>query len=528
MNKFSSRIISFKETNQFPKLFLDYVSNPERLSSFFSFSNDDPGYIKAAGSLDYNEDIRNVLCSVIREQYSSTGISISEDLISQLGQPGTMTVCTGHQLCLFTGPLYFIYKIISTIKVAEEQSEKLKKNIVPVYWMASEDHDFDEVASVNFFGKTLKWELESKGAVGRIKTDSLKNVLEQLKLLIGENGKELFDKISKAYRAGRTLAQATRELVHGLFVGKILILDGDDARLKKFILPVFKRDLFDKVCEKNVLASIARLGKDGYNAQVNPRKINLFYLKENFRERIEEQDGKFVVLNSNISFSVSEILDEINNHPERFSPNVVTRPLYQQTILPNLAYIGGPGEISYWLEYNTMFGEFGITYPVLQPRNFALLLDKNSAERLSKFEITLEELFGGIEELIKSFVRKNLGASISLDDEKSELKKLFESAKEKIFLVDATLKGAADAELQKQLNAIENLEAKVLKAAKQKQETAISQIRKLREKILPGNILQERYENFISYYLKYGPEFIEELKEKFNLPVEGVSVLTEK
>jgi len=528
--KFSSHTLPFQETNQFPKLFLDYISRNEKLVEGNMSFSDDNGYRHAAEYLNYIEEIRNVVTSVIREQYLSTEISINETLISKLEQRGTMTVCTGHQLCLFTGPLYFIYKIISTIRLAEEQSVKTGKQIVPIYWMASEDHDFEEIRSVNLFGKNLKWETEAQGPVGRLKTDSLSTILGELKTLLGETdiAKKLSATIEKAYRPGRTLAQATRELVHELFSGKVLMLDGDDGRLKKFFVPVFKNDLIDHTPEKSVAASIAKLSEAGYEIQVNPRNINVFFMKGNLRERMEEKDGKYVVLNSDISFSKEELLEELKNHPEHFSPNVVLRPLYQQLILPNLAYVGGPGEISYWLEYPGLFNKFGITFPVLQPRHFALIVDKNSTERLSKLEIALVELFGDVEEVIKSFVKKNAGDSISLENEKGELKKIFENIRKKIVSIDPSLDGAVNAEMQKQLNAIENLESKVLKAAKQKQETAVTQIRKLRDKILPGNVLQERYENFIPHYLKYGEEFIPALSATFNFPVEGLLMLGEE
>jgi len=534
--KFSSQTIPFSETNQFPKLFLDYISRLEKLIPGNMFLPDDNGYQLATEYFQYNEKIRKVVTTVIREQYKSTEIPIDENLISRLEQPGTFTVCTGHQLCLFTGPLYFIYKIISTIRLAQEQSEKLGKKIVPVYWMATEDHDFEEIRSVNLFGKTLKWSLgnssgetEAKGPVGRLKTDSLVNILGELKTLLGESddAKRFFATIEKAYRPGRTLAQATREFVHELFQGKVLILDGDDARLKSFLSPVFKNDLLDHAPEKFVTATASILSSEGYAIQVNPRSINSFFMKGNLRERIEEQDGKYIVLNSGISFSREEMLDEIKNHPEHFSPNVVLRPLYQQLILPNIAYVGGPGEISYWLEYPALFNNFGITFPILQPRHFALLLDKNSAERLSKFQISIAELFGDVEEVIKSFVKKNAGDSISLETEKEELKRVFDNLRKKIVSIDPSLDGAANAELQKQLNAIENLEAKVMRAAKQKLETSVTQIRKLREKILPGNVLQERYENFIPYYLKYGDSFISEMASGFNFPISGLQVLSE-
>jgi bacillithiol biosynthesis cysteine-adding enzyme BshC len=525
---FSSTGIPFSSTHQFPKLFLDYVSGAEQLRSFYAYTATNEGYAAAAANLKYDESIRPLLVEVIREQYAATEISVDENLISKLALPGTMTVCTGHQLCLFTGPLYFIYKIITTINLAEAQSKLLGKTIVPVYWMASEDHDFDEISSVNLFGKKIKWPLDAKGAVGAIQTDSLDSVLAELKTLLGDSlaATDLFAVIENAYRPGRTLAQATREFVNKLFAGKILILDANDKRLKKLFIPIIKNEIEKQDSATLVNGSIEKLAALGYEAQVSPRKINLFFMKKGIRERIEEKDGKFVVLNSNISFSKSELIYEIENYPGNFSPNVVLRPLYQQIILPNIAYVGGPGELSYWLEYKKMFDTFNITFPILQPRHFALTLDKNMVEKMAKLDIALEDLFGDIEELIKTVVKKNTGDSTSLEAEKETLKKLFESVREKIVPVDPTLKGAVDAELQKQINAFENLEAKALRAAKQKQETTVTQLRKLKEKILPEGILQERYENFIPFYMKYGEHFIPAVSAQFNFPADDLLLLT--
>ncbi|CAN5808201.1 bacillithiol biosynthesis cysteine-adding enzyme BshC [soil metagenome] len=530
MTNFSTRTIPFAETRQFSKLFLDYISGDTQLQSFYGNNPDDAGYKAATEKLSYDETIRKDLVLAIRAQYKNNDIQINESLISQLEQPNALTVCTGHQLCIFTGPLYFIYKIITTIKIAEEQSEKTGKTIVPVYWMASEDHDFEEISSVNLYGKTISWNTEAGGAVGRLKTDSLAPVLAELKILMGENeaANKLFDLISKAYCHGRTLANATRELVHELFKGTVLILDPDDASLKKYFVPQFLKDIISNESEPLVHGSSEKLKSLGYDVQVNPRTINAFYLKGNVRERIEEKDGKYVVLNSAISFSKEELEYEIKNYPANFSPNVVLRPMYQQTILPNIAYIGGPGEIAYWLEYKNMFEQFNIPFPILQPRNFALIMDKNTEEKINKLGLKAEDFFGDAEELIKSYVRNISGDSISLEKEKETIRNVFESLRDKVTAIDATLKGAADAELQKQINGIENLEGKLLKASKQKQEISITQIRKIREKILPGGVLQERYENFIPFYLKYGEDFVSNLSAEFYPLSSGLLLVSEK
>ncbi|MBI3509659.1 MAG: bacillithiol biosynthesis cysteine-adding enzyme BshC [Bacteroidetes bacterium] len=523
--KFDSRSIPFDRIGQFPELFLDYVNGNEKVKDFFLHSPDQNGFRKAASSVLFDDEKRKTLVEVVSAQYASAGIS-NELLLNKLAQKNTFTICTGHQLCLFTGPLYFIYKIISAIRLAEELSSE-NISVVPVYWMASEDHDFAEISSVNLFGKKLKWELVSEGAVGELKTDSLKNVIEELRVIVGDSAHadELMEIFTRVYRAGRTLAQATCELVHEIFEGRVLVVDGNDARLKKYFVPVMKEEIESQHTGKMVNETMDALRKKGYGIQVNPRNINLFFMKPGIRERIEEKEGKFISVNGKMSFTKSELVNEIETHPENFSPNVVLRPLYQQIILPNIAYVGGPGEISYWLEYRKMFEAMNVSFPVLVPRNFILILDSSSIEKWEKAGLEVENIFDEAEQSISSFVKKNSGEEISLEDERIQIKLTYDALRKKIIQHDASLGGAAEAELQKQMKAIDMLEGKMLRAAKQKMETSVNQLRKIREKALPEGKLQERFENFIPYYLKYGKRFFSELEESFENSAEGLQLL---
>ncbi len=526
---FRSTNVPFEKTGKFTRLFLDYISGDPKLSAFQAFAPDADGYRKAAGALYYEEKKRAVVADAILRQYAQSDVDLPADLFRDLSEPGTLTVCTGHQLCLFTGPLYFVYKILSTIRLAEFVAQASGKKCIPVYWMASEDHDFDEIASVNLFGKTLTWEKPGNGAVGNLRTNSLQAFPGELKTLMGESpaAVELHALFAKVYRPGRTLAAATRELVHELTGGKILVLDGNDAELKKLFVPYFKADLFAQIPFREVNATIAELEKAGYGAQVNPREINVFYLGENFRERIGQEGSKFRVVNTETTFTAEELENELQKHPEKFSPNVVLRPLYQQVLLPNIAYTGGPGELAYWLEYKRMFDHFGVTFPVLQPRHSVLLIDRASAERMQKFGISVEDLFTETEELVKKIVAANAGEAISLDTEKEKLREVFLSATAKAAASDPTLKKNAEAELQKALNSLEALEAKMLRAHKQKQEASVAQVRKLHEKLFPSGGLQERHDNFIPFYLKYGPGFFSSLEKEFHFPNTALLVFVE-
>ncbi|MGL5892264.1 MAG: bacillithiol biosynthesis protein BshC, partial [Bacteroidia bacterium] len=273
--------------------------------------------------------------------------------------------------------------------------------------------------------------------------------------------------------------------------------------------------------------SIAALEKNGYSAQVNPRAINLFYLGKNTRERIDRSGDNFLLTASAQTIERNTLLAELEQHPERFSPNVVLRPLYQQCILPNIAYIGGPGEIAYWLEFRSFFEAQKISFPVLLPRAFALVVDKGTATKLAKLQVQLPELFEHVDTLLGNYVKRTAGAELSFENEQQALQEVFTALTAKASAVDVTLRGAAESTLQQIKNSITALESKVLRAAKQKEETSLDQLRKLREKILPGGVLQERSDNILPLLLRYGNDFLHVLEENITPGDHQFVVLTE-
>jgi bacillithiol biosynthesis cysteine-adding enzyme BshC len=511
--------IDFSETGNFSKLILDYLNGNPDLSPFYKYTPALESFKKAMDDKGKETIDRPLLQAVLKEQNSPfQHFTLVQKNIDLIKQPNSFTVTTGHQLCAFTGPLYFIYKIISTIVLSRKLKEAYPDcNFIPVYWLASEDHDFEEVNHIHLYGKKIVWEQEQKGATGPITTHSLKPVLETLQTLMGtsENASSLMAIFEKSY-SKPNLSDATRYLVSELFCAYgLLVIDASDARLKKVFSKIIKADFIENENFRLVHESIEALSKQQVKAQVTPRKVNCFYMLEGLRERIEQAENGYIVCNTSIHFTKAALLSELENHPERFSPNVVLRPLYQEKIMPNLAYIGGPGELAYWFEYKKMFEFHKINFPVLMLRNCALLIDKTSIERLNKMQLQAHELFIPLEDLIKLLVKKN-GADYSFVEEEENLKATYESIKTKAEKVDITLKGMVEAELQKQINALKGIEGKVLKAEKLKQEVSINQLKKIKEKLFPDNKLQERHENFIPYYIQYGEGFIKELLEIFD------------
>ncbi len=510
--------ISLPETGLFDQIFLDYLKGAPALSSFYEFTPGIKGieaWLKKNNSYPVN---RKLLRDELQDQNKHLRLSAtSKNNIELVLQENVFTVTTGHQLCLFTGPLYFVYKILSTINYCELLNEQFPdKKFVPVYWMASEDHDLEEISEVQVFGKNIKWSINNRGAAGKIATSGIEACLDELTTILGNSPftADWLHLLRKAYLEHTHMAEATRFLVNELF-GKygLIILDPDSHQLKEAFIPFLKKDLFHQAAESLMQNTMSKLEDLGYKLQVKPRNINLFYLQQGFRERIYLEGELYKVMNSTISFTSNEMTQEVEQYPERFSPNVVLRPLYQQLILPNVAYVGGPGEIAYWLEYCSLFKEMGVTYPVLLPRNFALCVDKSTASRLAKLNIPTEKIFTPTDELIKQSLAQS-GDLLKLTEEKEQLEQLFAQLAAKIEKVDKSLVAATDAEKQKSLKALETLEQKALKALKTKNETEINQIKSIKEKLFPGQHAQERKEN-ISALISTNSSIIEEVKTLF-------------
>jgi bacillithiol synthase len=472
---------------------------------------------------------RQTLMATLKRQYKG-----SNSQIESLLNTHTFTVTTAHQPSLFTGPLYFIYKIFSTINLAKTLKTAYPDyHFVPVFVIGGEDHDFEEVNYINIFNKKLTWQRSDNegGAVGMMRTESLRPMLDELKPVLGdnENAKHIFQIIEKSYTENAVYQDATQDLLIQLFTQYgLVVLNMNDADLKRLFIPIMKKEIVEQPSKALVEKTQNQLAALGFKSQAFPREINLFYLRDNLRERIVFENGIYKALNTNFQWDSTEaILKELETTPQYFSPNVVTRPLFQESILPNLAYIGGGGELAYWLERKTQFEHFNVNFPILVRRNSALFLDKGSKDRLAKLNLQLTDLTEDTDGLIKKYVAQISDNPLSMEAEKAEIEKVFSKILTQAVAIDPTLEKVVLAEKTKTLQSVEIIESKLMKAEKQKNETTINQIRNLTQKFFPNGGLQERFDNFLPYYLKYGDAFFDVLNENLNPFDSGMVVLTE-
>lgn len=514
--------LEYKKVRYFSDLMCDYIKTSEVLKDFYGLAPELENFKKQINlkAVNYSLSTRKKLVERLLDQYESIDDKdASLANIELLQDEKTFTITTGHQLNLFTGPLYFLYKIVSVINLCKQlKQEYPDHNFVPIYWMATEDHDFEEIQYFNYEGKKVVWERESVGAVGRLDTTGLDLVLETLKKALGtsDHSKYLLELFENAYLKHHNLADATRYLAHQLFGNDgLVIVDGDDAGLKELMTSYFKEELLSQSSFKEVSKTINKW-PDSYKLQVNPREINLFYLTNDIRERIVFEDDLYKVVDTEIVFSKDEIVQELNDHPERFSPNVILRPFYQEVILPNLCYIGGGGEMAYWFELKQYFDSQDIVFPILLMRNSALILTQKQVDKLQKMDLELLDLFLKEYQLEEKVTKQQSEITIDFTTQREHLKQQFEELHQLALQTDPSFKGAVDAQEQKQINGLNHLEKRLLKAQKRKLSDYITRATALQKELFPQGNLQERKENFSSFYKAYGPELIEVLKDQLD------------
>ncbi|MGY3792946.1 bacillithiol biosynthesis cysteine-adding enzyme BshC [Aquimarina sp. 433] len=522
-----SDCIPFRKTNYFSSFICDYLDEKAELKEFYhrfpKLESFEAQILEKQQS--FSDQNRSVLQQSLIAQYEDFKVTSStKENLDKLSNHNTFTVTTGHQLNLFTGPLYFLYKIVSTINLSITLKERYPNyDFVPVYWMATEDHDFDEINYFNFKGKKIQWNRPDGGAVGVFETEGLDKVFEifSAELGSGRNAEKLRSLFQEAYLNHHNLADATRYLANELF-GEygLVIVDGDDKELKRLFIPFVQKELEDQVSYKNVLPKAEKLAAKGYKIQVNPREINLFYLSEGIRERVIEKEGSYYVNDTDIVWSKNEILQKLQDTPEQFSPNVMMRPLYQEVILPNLCYIGGGGELAYWLELKDYFDNVQIPFPMLLLRNSVLMQTAKQSAKIEKLAVTTTELFLKQHELINRKVRQISNIDINFDPQRNHLKEQFKAMYELAEKTDVTFKNAVKAQEVKQLKGLDMLEKRLLKAQRLKLKDHVGRLTNIQNELFPNQSLQERTTNFSEMYLEYGEELIPMLL-KYLDPLKG-------
>ncbi|MDH4294678.1 MAG: bacillithiol biosynthesis cysteine-adding enzyme BshC [Cyclobacteriaceae bacterium] len=499
--------VSLADSHAFSPFFLDYIQHKDVLKPFYGRFPELRNFSKQIEEKKsaFPQAAREALVNTLQRQYEGLPISPHvEENISLLADAKSFTVTTGHQLNIFTGPLYFVFKIITVINACRQlKTQYPGYNFIPVYWMASEDHDYEEIKYFNLYGKKHVWNTEQSGAVGRFHTEGLDKMANTIP------GKPKI--FREAYAKHKKLADAVRHYVNALFGAEgLVVVDADDRSLKSQFTSVMRQDILQHVNKKIVDTTNAGLEALGYKAQVFCRDINFFYLVDGLRSRIEKQGDQYHVLDSDLSFSADEIEKLIEGEPEKLSPNVILRPLYEEMILPNLAYVGGPAEVIYWLQLKEVFRHFNVPFPILMPRNFGMIIDHEITRKFLKTGLELRQLFEEKNELFNHWVLAHSTQNLSVVAEREGIDKIFEVLQKRAGSIDKSLTSFVAAEGKRALKSLEKVEYKLLRAEKRRHTDKLRQIETVKDVLFPGGKLQERTDNFLNFQQR-DPEFISRL-----------------
>lgn len=504
--------VSLAESHAFTPFFLDYIQEHENLKPFYGRFPRTGNFRAQIEEKEKSFPIENrkVLVESLRKQYEGFKLSsVIEENISKLEDPKTFTVTTGHQLNIFTGPMFFVFKIVTVINTCKKLKQQYPDyNFVPVYWMASEDHDYEEIKYFKLYGKKYTWETDQKGAVGRFNTKGLDKLAAEIP---GEN--PIF---KTAYSKQKTLAAAVRYYVNELFGSKgLLAIDADSNALKAEFRKVIREDVVNQVTKPIVDKTNRELEQLGYKTQVYCRDINFFHLDDKGRNRLEKDGDGYKVIDTDLVFSRSEVESKIDNQPAQFSPNVILRPLYQEMILPNIAYVGGPAEVIYWLQLKEVFTHFDTPFPILMPRNFGMIVDHEVSRKFSRTGLALKDLFEEKNRIFNNWVLAHTSHNLTTTTEQKASDAIFEELKTRASSIDTTLSTFVAAAQKSTASYLEKIEKKMMRAEKRLHADRLRQIESVKDTLFPNGSLQERTDSFLNFFHR-DPGFIERLEQLFD------------
>ncbi len=519
-------------------LYYTYNNNFDRLSQFYSGNyKEKTAWDEKIHSLHSKEYDRSLLLRVLNEQNRSfnSGIKTLAN-IDLLGNENTFAVVTGQQLGLFVGPLYTIYKAITAVKLADKLSKEYPEyNFVPVFWLEGEDHDFDEINKVKLINAsneftTLEYLLNGKplerniGATGSIIIDDhIDQLLSGIEASLQRTDytEPLLQMLRGYYKKGSTLLQAFAMFFNHLYEDSGLIFfDSSNKEFKKNLAPLFEKEInSDAETSKLVIQKSAEL-EEHFHAQIKAKSVNLFMFHKEGRFLIERSEsGDYYLKNTRQRFTKEELLHLCRTSPEIFSPNVVLRPLCQDTMLPTIAYVGGPAEVAYFAQLKPVYEFFSVTMPIIYPRISASIVEEKVKKVLEKYSLEIQELFGDVD-MILSKVSEQV-SEVKVDtlfhNLETTIKENINEARFAIQQIDPTLNGTVDGTLQKFLQQLEVLKQKTQKAQQQKEEISLKQIRKASLHIFPNGNFQEREISLIHYLNKYGVDFVKWISHEIAL-----------
>jgi len=518
------RALSFRQLPHQSKLFLAYLDQFEKVEAFYAYPPALPAVKRAARNVDYPRERRAEVTSILRKQNIALGAG--EETASNLDrlEKGAVAVVSGQQVGLFSGPAYAVYKALTAIQIAEELTRG-GIPAVPVFWMATEDHDLDEVRHTTWFdqGKLIRFELppsaETGRPVGRIPLGAqIEPLVEEAAELLGNQGSDLLARyLIESYRPEETYGSAFGKLFARLFAQQgMILMDPLDTGLHGVAAPLYQH----AVAERDALNErLLQRGKDldraGFDAQVKvtSRSTLLFYQSDEIRQVITAGNGKFQA--GDKSWLKDELAHLTHTQPENFSPNALFRPVVQDYLLPTVAYIAGPAEISYFAQSEVVYRHLLGRMPVMLPRAGFTLVDAKSSKLLRRYDLTVEDVWAGSQGLGHKMERQAVPKSLSknFDSSQKQIAKMLTQLGKQIEKLDPTLKGTVERSRRSIEFHIEKLRRKAGRAQDQKADLISGHERYLESLLYPHKMLQSRELCLLPFLARWGTGGLSELQK---------------
>ena len=531
----SLRRVPFARMQGFPALFATYCTNYDRLAAFYNGDWRSPdAHRHAADRAAAQPRDRDLLADVLLEQNERWGLDhITREHIEALRASETVSVVTGQQVGVLTGPLYTPYKTLTALQLVRRLAEETGRPVVPIFWLEGGDHDFEEVAHVNlmrnnavapirYSGHALP-ENGNLGPVGRLRlTEQIVHVVEQVEETLAPSDfrEVMLTHLRAAYRPGVTLLDAFARFMRALFPESGLVfMDPDDVRLKRLAAPLFRREIEDYGTSSARLQTVSEALEQDYHVQVRTRPANLFLCDGEGRHPIDVADDGFVLRGQDRTFSRNQLLVLLDADPKCFSPNVLLRPLMQDWLVPTAAYVAGPGEVSYFAQFKPLYEWAGLPMPIIYPRASVTVAEAKVQKVLNKHAVDVDDFAEDLDRLFQRVVLQetDVDVAVMFKEAAGPLHQAINDLKPKIEQVDRTLIRTAEATRAALIKELDKLKGRVVRAEKQNHDQVRARLGKAQINLYPGGKLQERSLSVLYFLNKYGPDFLTMLNKQLSL-----------
>ncbi|MCU7489881.1 MAG: bacillithiol biosynthesis cysteine-adding enzyme BshC [Ignavibacteria bacterium] len=520
--------VNFSDLPGQQNLFLDYMYEFESVKDFYhkDFRDTEAFRSHFAEVAGKKRNHRTLLSSILHDQYENlTPSKKTLENIDLLSSDKTLAVVTGQQLGLYGGPLYTFYKIITAIKLCSFLKDKYEAyRFVPVFWLEGDDHDFDEVRSANLIGESNdvvnvvyndgEPSEVNRGSMGKLTfNSSISQTNEEVNSILRDNDfkPRIMEKLKNYYKEGETFKSSFRKLLFDIFDEYgIIFFDPQDGRIKELLRPVFRQELENFSDHTKELVQISAELEEVYHAQVKVNPINLFYSDEDGRYLIEPADDDFRLKSKRKKILKHTIMEMLDSNPDKFSPNVLLRPICQDYILPTAFYVGGPGEISYFAQVIPLYKFYNVPQPVVYPRSSLTIVEKNIQKTIDKYSLRFNDFFNDKETLFENVIKSISDMEFESEFQacEREIQQSLDKLKGKLLSIDKTLNDAVSKVNERVDQSLKILKDKTNEAQKKKHESTIRQLNKASNVLFPNGNFQERELSFIYFAHKYGLDII--------------------